>query len=90
MELWNIAAKEKYLDGDSQWEEELVAVNIFPSKLTEKTHGNDREILFEIYLASKLHFFSITENVAKRVSFENNLEESDYGCRSEEICSTVY
>lgn len=37
MDLWNVAVKEGYLDEQEQWEEELLAVNVFPSHLQEKT-----------------------------------------------------
>jgi radical SAM superfamily enzyme YgiQ (UPF0313 family) len=35
MDLWETAVREGYLNEEEQWEEELIAVNVFPSKLTE-------------------------------------------------------
>jgi radical SAM superfamily enzyme YgiQ (UPF0313 family) len=36
MDLWDEAVKAGHVDDQKQWEEELVALNVLPSKLTEK------------------------------------------------------
>lgn len=36
MDLWNMAVKDGYLNEQEQWEDELLAVNVFPSHLQEK------------------------------------------------------
>jgi len=37
MDLWETAVREGHLDDGKQWEEELIAVNVYPSYLTEET-----------------------------------------------------
>jgi len=36
MDLWETAVREGHLDEGKQWEEELIAVNVYPSHLTEE------------------------------------------------------
>ncbi|MEW6222075.1 MAG: radical SAM protein [Candidatus Hadarchaeota archaeon] len=40
MDLWSTAVKEGHLDESKQWEEELIAANVFPSHLTENQLRN--------------------------------------------------
>lgn len=37
MEFWDMAVRGGYVDEDKQWEEEFVALNVFPSQLSEST-----------------------------------------------------
>ncbi|MEW6592156.1 MAG: radical SAM protein [Candidatus Hadarchaeota archaeon] len=71
MDLWNTAVKEGYLDESKLWEEELIAANVFPSRLTE---NQLREMIGKFYSSFVMRPPFLLQQMLKTVRSRHRME----------------